>query len=127
MQPLQRDCISRRAWFRDSLPVGLDYSNRTSDPRVRRKSHIMYNWQWVDPWVDSLAVLCFLLCSRSCFFVPLMRLKAGAVFALAEEVRPFATVAHAMMVPNEPRRSLQKPSHKRAGERWNTQKFQFLT
>ena len=60
----------------------------------------MHHWQGIDPWIDSMAVLGFLLCSSSCFFVPFVRLLAGAVLALAKEVRPFPAVAHAMVIPD---------------------------
>ena len=59
----------------------------------------MYYWQGIDPWIDSWIVLLFLLGSRSRFFMPLMRLLAGTILALAEEVRPFSTVAYAVVIP----------------------------
>ena len=108
MQPVQRSCVRRWTRLWKSLPISS--TNCASDPRVRRKGHIMYHWQGIDSWIDSRIVLLLLLGSRSRLFMPFMRLLAGTILALAEEVRPFATVAYAMVIPNQPRRFLQKTS-----------------
>ena len=60
----------------------------------------MYHWQGVDSWIESRIVLLFLFGSRSGLFVPFMRLLPGAILALTEEVRPFATVAYAVVIPD---------------------------
>ena len=66
----------------------------------------MYHWQGIDSWIESRIVLLLLFGSRSGLFVPFVRLLPGAIFALTEEVRPFATVTCTMVIPDQPRRFL---------------------
>ena len=95
MQPVQRSYISRWTRLWNSLPVGSNGPNCARDPRVRRKGHVMYHWQGIDSWIESRIVLLF--GSRSGFFMPFMRLL---ILALTEEVRPFSTVAYAVVIPD---------------------------